>query len=104
MVYFSLKGENGATQDEMFRDTRTATTAAGYFLSFEESLPWHTGYVYEGHTLNRKGKGWILVVRASKGGCRYVSFFEGFDPTRCAQSLAFMAVYGEIDWKKDKYN
>ncbi len=87
----------------MWEDTQLSWKMAGFFLGCPHALPWHTGCVYKGHTLKQKGKGWLLVVRAVRKDSRVVCFFEGPSPTRCAQAFAYIAVYGEIDWKVDRY-
>ena len=72
-----------------------------------KDFAWETGLVLRGVTCNRRGKGWLLVVRAenSKGHPK-VAFSEGDTPQEALDHLLMMAGgrYAKQYWLKDKYS
>jgi len=70
----------------------------------EELLPWFTSKRLEGITVKRKGKGWMLILRASKGKERLVAFSESDSLLGVWRNLYRMVVYDKGYWKPDKFN
>lgn len=68
---------------------------------------WETGMTLRGISCNRKGAGWLLVVRAeTKKGVPKVAFASGDTPQACLDYLLEMAGgrYAKMFWQKDKYS
>lgn len=72
-------------------------------LASPEALAWHTGAVYRGHSLKRKGSGWLLVVRVTLEGRRVVAFMSGETIGDVFRMFAVGASFDEVEWWEDNY-
>ena len=71
-----------------------------------EDFAWETGMVLRGFSCNRRGSGWLLVVRAdNKRGHPKVGFSEHSTPQKALEYLLDMSGgrYAKMFWQKDKY-
>lgn len=88
----------------MIDSPELAEQVAGYLLCIPETFAWYTEWNYEGHTLKRKGNGWLLVVRGRTNGGRRVCFYQGNSIGRVFRQFAHAIANDMVEWHPDQYS
>lgn len=95
-----------AEMQRAFRDggpLSRLTAAMMLFFNMDEHLPFLAARTYTGHNLTQKADGWLLVMKAERGGKPQVAFAAGDHPEECYLVAAHSILFNLTLWKPDKY-
>lgn len=74
-----------------------------WILELEKELAYCEKVVYQGHTIRRQEKGWLLVLRAKKAGRPVVAFIGGRDVATCFELARTFTLHGGLKWLPDRF-